>query len=255
MNRLFLLVFLCLSKAVAIKAQVLPPIATDRPDQTECPFIVPKGYIQAENGFFYEKTTKNSQSMAFPTVLWKYGLSDNFELRLITELVSEKTTTTEVGLTPVTVGFKVRISEEKGFVPKTSFIGHLTTPKLASKEFTTNFYAPSFRFTMQHTLSDRFNLAYNLGAEWDGKTPEPTFIYTLTTGFSINQKAGAYLELYGFLPQNQLFDHRLDGGLTYLVNNNFMIDVSGGIGLSPNAPNYFVSLEVSYRFKIGSGAN
>jgi hypothetical protein len=103
---------------------------------------------------------------------------------------------------------------------------------------------------MQHTLSDRFVLAYNLGTEWDGETPEPTFIYTLTTGCSITEKLGSYLEIYGFLPQNQQADHRVDGGFTYLVTNNVMMDASGGIGLSPNAPNYFISFGMSYRFDV-----
>lgn len=250
MIRFYSLALIATLGKTVVKAQNMPPIATDRPDQTECPFIVPKGYFQAENGFFYEKISLNSQSLAYPSVLWKYGLSENFELRLITELASEKELSqTKMGLSPVAIGFKVRITEENGMIPKTSFIGHLTVPKLASKEFKTNFYAPSFRFTMQHTLSKRFTLAYNLGAEWDGETPEPTFIYTLTTGFSMTEKLGSYLELYGFSPQKQQSDHRLDGGLTYLISNNVMIDISGGLGLTSNAPKYFVSLGFSYRFK------
>ena len=32
-------------------AQDLPSIQTDRPDQTECPFITPRHYFQLENGF------------------------------------------------------------------------------------------------------------------------------------------------------------------------------------------------------------
>ena len=34
--------------------QSLPTIQLDRPDQTECPFITPKNYIQIENGFTVE---------------------------------------------------------------------------------------------------------------------------------------------------------------------------------------------------------
>ncbi len=252
MHHFLLCLIMVLSVNTMSIAQNLAPIATDRPDQTECPFIVPKGYFQAENGIFYEKTTQNNQSIAYPTVLWKYGLSDNFEFRLITERISEKEGTQVLkGLPPIKVGFKVKISEEKDFMPKTSFIGHLTIPKFASKELKGSFYAPSFRFTMQHTLSDKFALAYNVGAEWDGETPEPTFIYTLTMGCSISEKLGSYLEIYGFLPQNQRADHRLDGGLTYLLNHNVMMDASGGIGLSPNAPDYFISLGMSYRFAVG----
>jgi Putative MetA-pathway of phenol degradation len=253
MIRPFLLFTIMILGSVASQGQNLPSIATDRPDQTECPFIVPTGFLQAENGFLYEKTTINNQFMAYPSVLWKYGLSTQFELRLITELVSEDGgIQTLTGLTPIKVGFKVKLSEEKGFFPKTSFIGHLSVPKVASKAFRGDFYAPSFRFTMQHTLSNKFILAYNLGAEWDGVTPETTFIYTLTTGFSMSEKSGLYVELYGFVPQTQRADHRLDGGFTYLINNHVMMDLSGGIGLSPNAPPYFLSLGLSYRFKVAS---
>ena len=251
MTRYLTLILVHLWAATALRGQPLLPIATDRPDQTECPFIVPKGYFQAENGFVYEKTDANSHAIAYPSVLWKYGLSDNFEFRLITERVSEKVLNDiKKGFTPITVGFKVRLMEEKGILPKTSFIGHLDIPTLASKSFRTDFYAPSFRFTMQHTLSERLILAYNLGAQWDGTTPETTFIYTLTTGLSFTEKLGAYVELYGFAPQNQSVDHRFDGGLTYLISSNVMIDVSGGIGLSHNAPNYFIALGLSYRFKV-----
>lgn len=235
---------------IPLNGQNLLAIQLDRPDQTECPFIVPKGYIQAENGLTYEKINHSNKSFAHPSTLWKYGFSDNIEFRLITEIISEKeSATTITTLSPITIGFKVKIAEENGIVPITSFIGHLTVPHWASKAAQSNYYAPSFRFTMQHTLSKNIALAYNLGAEWDGETPETTFIYTLTTGFSMTEKVGAYLELYGFAPQNQKANHRFDGGFTYLINNNVIVDLSGGIGLTDNAPKSFVSLGFSYRFK------
>jgi hypothetical protein len=100
---------------------------------------------------------------------------------------------------------------------------------------------------MQHTLSNKFTLAYNLGAEWDGETPEPTFIYTLTSGMSITEKLGAYIELYGFAPQNQSADHRADGGFTYLITNDVMVDISGGFGITKESPKNYFALGFSYR--------
>ncbi|MBU6205838.1 MAG: hypothetical protein KJS45_10675, partial [Bacteroidetes bacterium] len=43
-------------------AQTLPPIQLDRPDQTECPFITPKNYIQIEHGITMENI-RNNQSI------------------------------------------------------------------------------------------------------------------------------------------------------------------------------------------------
>jgi Putative MetA-pathway of phenol degradation len=223
-------------------------IQTDRPDQTECPFITPVGYLQAENGFTYENIDRDNKSITLPTILWKYGINKNFELRLITEANTLKSYGNKVsGLVPTIIGFKVSVSEEKGIIPATGFIGHLAIPNAASTKFKASYYAPSFRFNMQHTLSNKFTLAYNLGAEWNGETPEPTFIYTLTSGMSITEKLGAYIELYGFAPQNDKADHRADGGLTYLITNDVMVDVSAGFGITKLSPKNYFALGFSYR--------
>ncbi len=230
-------------------SQELISIQADRPDQTESPYTTPKGWIQGEAGFSQENIEDNYSSFSHPSLLLKYGLSERFEFRLITESVTEKIFTKRMsGLLPVTVGFKVSICEEKGILPKTSLLGHLSIPGFASENFKAPYYAPSFRFTMQHTLSNRVSLSYNLGAEWDGETPEPTFIYTLTTGIGITSKLGSYLEVYGFAPQQHSADHRIDGGLTYLVTNDLLLDISGGVGISPNAPDNYFAAGVSYRF-------
>jgi hypothetical protein len=232
-------------------AQELPSIQTDRPDQTECPFIVPKKYFQLENGFTYEKTNSETAQIVAPTILTRFGINDHFELRLITEYSIEDDFSNNIsGINPILIGFKTRLFEEKGIIPITSFIGHIGIPKLGSKQLQTSYYAPEFRFTMQHTLSKKQSLSYNLGAEWNGESAEPTFIYTLTSGYSLTEKVGCYIEFYGFVPQIEKTDHRFDAGLTYLLNPNHQFDISGGFGLSKVSPEYYVALGYSFRFKI-----
>jgi hypothetical protein len=251
MKRVFALIgLLCGIVTFNSFGQTIVPIQLDRPDQTECPFITPKQYIQIENGFNIENINGNQKSYNYPSTLWKYGVNEKFELRLITELVTDKNgTESTTGLLPITIGFKTTLFEEKGVIPKTSFIGHITTANFGSTKFHSSYIAPSFRFTMQHTLTENISLAYNVGAEWNGETAEQTFIYTIATGISLTQKLGMYTELYGFMTKNDIADHRFDCGLTYLINNNFMIDFSGGAGMTANAPNYFLSIGISFRFK------
>ncbi len=242
---ILLLSILC---CCTIHAQTTEPIQCDRPDQTETPAIVPKGMFQVETGFTFQKNDEISNSNSLPTVLWKYGVNENFELRLITEFVSEKINDEKSsGFTPILIGFKVKLCEEKGIFPKTSFIGHLGLPNAASSKYKSDFVAPEFRFTMQHTLSEKLSLSYNLGCEWDGMTPETTFIYTLTTGYSINKKLGFYAELFGFAPEKDKANHNFDGGFTYLINNNFMVDLSSGIGITDNAPEHYIAFGFSFR--------
>jgi hypothetical protein len=233
------------------KAQELPSIQTDRPDQTECPFIVPVHYFQFEAGFSYQKGEAGTSEVVAPTVLTRFGVNDHFELRLITEYVIDRNAADRTsGIDPVAVGLKTRLFEEKGIVPLTSFMGHIALAKAASREFKSTYYAPDFRLTMQHTLSKRQALGYNLGAEWDGESAEPIFVYTVTTGYSFSDKVGGFIELYGFVPQGGTPDHRFDAGVTYLIASNHQVDLSGGVGMSEISPDYFLSVGYSFRFKI-----
>lgn len=232
----------------SIYSQSIEPIQADRPDQTETPAIVPKGMFQVETGFTFQKTDAISKSFSLPTTLWKYGVNENFELRLITEFLSEEIKNEKInGLAPIYVGFKVKLAEEKGIIPKTSFIAHIGLSNAASTRYKTDYFAPEFRFAMQHTLSEKFSLSYNLGSESDGFSAEPTFLYTLTTGYAINSKIGSYIEVYGFAPQNNRANHNLDGGITYLINNNFMVDLSSSFGITDNAPDHYIAFGFSFR--------
>ena len=231
-----------------VSAQSSEPIQADRPDQTETPAIVPKGMFQVETGFTFQKNDANSKAFSLPSTLWKYGVNENFELRLITEFLTEEIGDSKSsGFTPVYIGFKVKLAEEKGIVPKTSFIAHISLPNAASTIYKTDFNAPEFRFVMQHTLSKKASLSYNLGYEWDGFTAEPTFIYTLTTGYSITEKLGSYIELFGFAPQKNKANHNFDCGITYLINNDFMLDLSSGFGITDNAPDNYIAFGFSFR--------
>ncbi len=245
----YILILTVLFAETKLCGQTIDPIQTDRPDQTETPFTVPKKHFQMETGFSFEQTDKNTKTFTQPSILFKYGINDHFEAGVITELTTIKSNQSISGLSPVTVRFKEKISDEKGFLPTTSFIGYLTIPFLASKDFKATYFAPAFRFTMQHTLSKKVSLGYNFGAEWDGKSAEPIFIYTLSAGYSLSNKVGAFTEVYGFAPQQSKADHRFDCGFNYLLRQNVLFDISGGVGLTENAPDYFIALGFSFRLK------
>jgi Putative MetA-pathway of phenol degradation len=242
--------FILLLKSVNMYGQN-DPIQLDRPDQTECPFIVPKGYLQAENGLNVEKIDANYKTWLTPTILWKIGFSEKFETRLITSYSNSNfNNTTYKGLEPVKIGFKNNLFKEKGLIPQTAIIVHITLPKLATESLKTRYLVPDFRFTMQHTLNKKQSLSYNLGAEWDSETKKVTTLYTLTTGYSITEKLGAYFEIFGFGLFSNDQNHQIDGGFTYLINNNLIADISGGFGVSKKAPQHYVSLGFSYSFKM-----
>jgi hypothetical protein len=229
---------------------------TDRPDQTESPFITKTHFIQAEFGLGWEKDL-GYNTLVHPTVLWKYGICSRFEFRLITEYVTVETpimipfgNEVETGLLPVQIGGKLALGEEKGLIHKTAFIFHIAPSKLGSKKFHTSKWSPGMRLSFQHTLTDKIGLGYNLGVEWDGETDQPFWIYTLAPGFNIGKNGYAYIEAFGAVRQNDLPQHNVDGGIAYYFSDNSKLDLSSGFGISEAAPDWYVAIGYSIRFSV-----
>ena len=249
-------IFLLISIGFVAMAQTeKPEIVTDRPDQTEAPVLVPKGGLQVETGFVFEKDREkdvNTTNFTYNTTLVKYGVNEHFELRLIAEYLGEEAKVAENpvskvnGFSPLALGVKIKLADEKGFWPQAALIGHVNL-KSGSEEFIPNYTAADFRFTFAHTLSDKFALSYNVGAEWDGESPEAVFLYTLSLGYVVTDKIGVFIESYSFFPEESKADNRIDAGITYKFTPVVQWDISAGLGLSSNAPDSFISTGVSFR--------
>ena len=234
----------------------LGALITDRPDATESPTAMPKGFLQVETGGFYESFEDNnvkSENYTFNTTLVRYGLLDNLELRLgwnftegQTSINGRKLDNVTSGFEPLLFGFKTTISDEKGWMPEIGFLGHLYLPFTASTDYKPETTGADFRFSFAHTLSEKSSLAYNLGAAWGNDSPEVAYIYTLAYGYSLSEKIGAYVEVYGDFPEDTKANHLWDAGFTYLYNNNIQFDVTFGSSFT-KGQDILLSAGVSFR--------
>ena len=235
----------------------VPDLVTDRPDQTESSYVVPQKSLQIETGFIWENDENDSykqQTFVYNTTLLRYGLFERMELRLGLAYLSEEvkikhtdTTNTNTGFSPLYAGFKIAVVEENGWIPEIAFLGGLVIPFTAHEEFKAPYSAPSMRFAFTHTLSDRVSLGYNLGAEWYGETAIPDYFYSIALGVGITDKIGAYIEAFGFIPEEGRANHLVDGGFTWLVLPNLQLDLSGGFGLTEESIDNYLSFGLSYR--------
>lgn len=252
MNKLLQALFLlfCLAPLQNF-AQDDDVIILDRPDITESPYLVPKNYFQMENGIAMNNLGNGKRNFTLPTSLWKFGLTDNFELRLITDFNSDFDNN-QYGLNPVWIGFKAPLIQPKGkLIPKVSIIAHLQIPNWSSEHLKANYVAPQFRFVFQHDVSERVSFSYNLGMEWDGYSPAPKYIYTVAPGISLTDKLGMYVELFGDIKNfNTQGNHSFDGGFTYLLNRNSIVDISAGYQYIGAVSSSFISCGYSFRFKV-----
>jgi len=253
MKKLF---FISLFSGIVSTAMCQQQIDTDRPDQTESAFTVPRHWLQFEAGFSRQQNNSTEKEYLVPGLLSKYGLSKRVELRLITTLQIDADNTGNTksvtrGFAPVEAGAKIALWEEKQWLPKTSLIFHVGIPALAAKQFRPDNVPVNFRFTMQHTLSEKISLGYNAGAEWTGDSNIPEWVYTLTTGYNITEKWYSYIEAFGSLTRYAMPQHSIDGGIAYTIGNNIKVDLSSGFGISKAAPDWYIAAGFSARIKTG----
>ena len=232
--------------AFSISAQnekeTLGALITDRPDATESPSTIPVGFIQVETGAFYESFKEGNiktEDFTFNTTLVRLGLLKNLELRIgwdfvegATKVNGTKINNVTSGFNPLLFGAKIAIAEEKGCFPEMGFISHIFLPFTASRDYKPETTGVDFRFSFAHTLSETSSLSYNLGAQWGDDSSEAAYIYTLAYGQSITAKLGAYVELYGDLPENNKANHLWDAGLTYLISDSVQLDATVGSSIT-----------------------
>ncbi len=241
-----------------VSAVDVPDLVTDRPDQTESSLNVPVGSLQIESGATYTDEDEDGQHTRVfeaPSTLLRFGLSERIELRLgikgwLWDDVSNKD---DFGDSDV--GMKFYLCAESNWHPEIALLTSLTVPT-GGKGFSTERADPSFRFLFGHSLSDRFSIGYNLGAIWETDEDDngerdslAVFQYTAAVGFAVNERLGSFVELFGDVPVNAHGTpaNSFDAGVTYLLRDNLQFDLSGGVGLSDAADDWFVGFGVSYR--------
>jgi hypothetical protein len=245
-----LLIFFSLIAIVAFAQQ--SEIVTDRPFQTQSSAIAPSKTFQLETGFSYAHSMAGrveSEYISYNSSLLRIGLLDNLELRFgmaynSSQVKSDIKPVAIVGWTPMVVGGKVFIAKEKGWRPEIAVLGHLTLPFLGNEAYRPERVAPDFRLAFSHSLGSRFSLSYNLGLEWPMNKEEDVLgVYSILLSYKIMDRFSCFVENYGFLDT----EYAVDGGFTYLLNNNFQIDLYGGFGLNPDSPDQFIGAGFSWR--------
>jgi hypothetical protein len=256
----FRLLTIALMLSMAMLAQ--EDLITDRPDQTESANTVPRGSIQIETGFVYE-TNKDDNldltNVVNNTTLFRFGLLDNFELRLGLENYSSELkiksldlNTEQHGFSPLYTGFKIAIANEDDQGFDLALIGGLNLPLALRKETKEFVYTGAdFRFALAHSINEQIGLGYNLGASWDGSSSFPVYFYSAVLGISLIEEAGFFAEVYGEIADNDKQSESntamADAGFTYLLMPNLQLDLSGGVGLNEEALDSFISFGVSLR--------
>jgi hypothetical protein len=257
-KRLLFIALIFTTSLSLAQADDIGALVTDRPDATESPNLVRKGFLQIETGGFYTDNGDDNfrtKEITYNTTLLRYGLLENFELRIGLDYLSTEFESNGQqigdrlnGTSPLLLGAKIGIAEENGWLPKMAILGHLSMPFTAGSDYKPENTGMDFRFAFDHTLSDRSGIAYNLGARLDAENPEIAYIYSISYGYDLTNKIGMYAELYGDFPEDSSANHFWDAGFTYLANDDLQFDLTFGSGIT-DGQNLLLSAGLSYRIK------
>lgn len=245
MRKVLCAAFLACTAATAFGQSII----SDRPDQTEASSTVGKGVLQIESGFTFmteDFTDKIStvkpavetreETYALPNTLFRIGIAERFELRVVTQpdlqrtLTFNKETNRSFGLADLEVGFKVNLLKAKEGRPEIGFLSHLVVPT-GTDGISGEAYGVINKLAVTHSLSETHTLAWNLGYDYLG-TGNGDFFYSLAWGIALSDRVGIYIEPYGFYENMEDLKASADAGFTYLFSDDIQFDYSFGVGLN-----------------------
>ena len=233
------------------------PLISDRPDFTESTATMKRGEVQLEGGDTFERTS-SVKTNTIGELLLRIGLASRAELRL--EPGSYTTVTSPdgdaSGWADAALGTKLRLyvppNENPSIVPAVSLIV-LTSVPTGSLEFRETKLQPEAKLASEWTLSDRIGLATNLNVSRprdDENGRYTVFDWSVSFGFDLTSRLGAYTEVYGFAPQLAAVGHSRYGntGFTFSLTPDYQLDLRGGMGFNGVQPDYFVGVGLVHRW-------
>ncbi len=231
-------IIICLALLIVSTSISAQTIVTDRPDQTESSSTVPKGSFQIESGvvvgFSKIEEVSERQTLA-PSTLFRYGITNGIELRFVNqfESIKNRTTSDKVnGMSDLEIGTKFQILQKDNVNTEIAFLSHLIIPS-GSKELTIDKMGTINKLSISHAISETVGIGYNVGYDYFG-TGKGNFTYSLALAIGLSPKLGIYLEPYGGIIEFDDHESNFDAGFTYLIQDNFQLDVSFGTGLNHN---------------------
>jgi len=218
-------------------------IVTDRPDQTESSSTVGNKTFQIEMGAMYLTASDNDfESFMGPQMLLRYGITNGIELRFATQFESSNFDLGDDelnfnGINDLQIGAKFQLLKKDNMNTEIAFLSHLVVP-VSENDLASGKLGIINKLAISHVISNTINVGYNIGYDYLESTNFLT--YSLAVGIGISEVVGLYVEPFGAWGESNIFESNFDVGFTFLLNPNFQLDTSYGLGLNNNMNYYSV---------------
>ena len=241
------------------------PLKSDRPDFTEASSTVGLGRVQLEAGYTFLRDRDRGTTTtlhSYPEALFRIGMfAEWFELRVGQNVFSERIRSPQenlrnTGRTDLYLGVKLALLEQKESLPEVAMILQTNIPSGANA-FNAREMLPGVSLLYSWDLIEDC-LALAGSTQINRVRDDSAHFYTevaqsLSFAYTLSDRLGAYTEWFAFFPTSGLDSsaaprHFLDGGFTYLLTDNFQLDIRAGVGLNRRADNFFAGSGFVIRF-------
>jgi len=251
-------------------------INTDRPTFTPANTVVPRGRLQFESGFTFNREqtgTTKSNVYDFPELAVRYGLMDRVEFRTfwLGQTYTQVQTRTGGpwrngvgGPSDMEVGFKWQLfagDTERKWIPTTALITSIYAPTGGTSYLSSQTVEPYINLIYGWSPTKKLTLSGSTGylnmrqlidsGSGRGFDSFQRFHQSLVAFYSVTERTTLFYEWYIFTFTNAA-DNRplnfMDGGLLYHPTPNTQLDLRAGFGLSGRPDDFFTGVGFSVRF-------
>lgn len=242
-------------------------IETDRHDFTQSTTTVGHGVAQVEAGYTYfysDREEEIEHAHTTPEMLVRLGLSDDIEFRLrwtYAWLSTDEGHRADAA-EDLRWGFKLRATDQDRWIPESALEIRCTVPT-GGREFSTEQVEVGLDYIYGWEIIEGCELYGSTGfgtQAWGdfGLVPEEpasdrfvVWTQSAALGTEITERITVYEEFYG------IFSHGLEDdyaevyfnvGVDYYLTKNLVLDLRSGVGLTPDADDFFSGIGGGYRF-------
>jgi hypothetical protein len=239
--------------SLALSAQEIGELSTERPGFTAPSNVVGLGVLQSEQGYTFESARADGTKLrtySGPQALLRFGIADALELRFSTDGYGWQTQqfgpqrNAVSGSNDLALGMKLRILKQGVVHPEVAVIGSLSLPMRGSP-FTTSGHDPSFTLATYKDLPNKFSAAASMNLASASDTGGR--IFSSGEGLWAARSIGGGVSMFGeafrtTIGPLQGSEAGLDAGLFRGFGKHVQVDMEAGRTVTGERPSWFASV-------------
>lgn len=223
-------------------------LSADRPDATESPITVEAGRVQIESGLYDWSRDGRDDTHTWLSVHTKFGLTESVDFGIVIDsFVREENPGTE-GFGDIGLTLKWNLRGNDGGGTALALLPMLKIPtgtSVSNNEWEGGLAVP-FGMDLADSWSLGLMAATEVVADDDGGH-QFEFLHTAVIGHDLNGSLGMFFEYIGVAAEDR-YEASLSTGMTYLLHENLILDISLRVGLNDEAPDIGMGTGFTARF-------